>query len=285
MSETPASVEKKSSFYLPFLLLGKGQREALTLLYRFCRIADDISDEPGTPKAKRAAFEVLETSLEECLEGHPASGFWTDFKAALDRYGIPSAALRDILKGVEKDLGKVRLQTFEDLLDYSHLVAGGPGRASMAIFGGRGPRHELYAEKLGAFLQVTNVVRDVLEDRDLGRLYLPAKDMKRFGVDPEHPREGPAWDTFVRFELDRAWDSWKSARRSLDTRERSRLLAAEGMAEVYTHLHHRLKKDPSSALRGRISLPLGVKIFATLRAALRCFYWRLKPAGDCGCGE
>jgi phytoene synthase len=283
MSGTQGAVERKSSFYLPFLLLGAKRRNALIQLYHFCRVADDLSDEPGTPGQKRRRFAAFRCDLDACLSGNPKGGFWIDFKQTIDAYAIPHQALLDTLRGVEMDLEAVRLQTFHDLLDYAHLVAGGPGRAAMAIFGGRGPRHEKYAEHLGAFLQITNVVRDILEDRELDRLYLPEHDLKRFGVDPDHPVCGPEWDAFVRFELGRALDAWKSAKKCLDTRERSRLLAAEGMAAVYTHLHQRLMCNPSLALKGRVSLPLFVKITATLGSALRCLWWRFKPASDCGC--
>jgi phytoene synthase len=279
-------LERKSSFFLPFLLLGKKRREALTLLYHFCRIADDVSDEPGTPVQKRRLFNALQKELEACLTGHPKGAFWVSFKESIDAHRIPPQTLRDTLRGVAMDLDKVRFQTFAELLAYAHLVAGGPGRASMAIFDGHGPRHERYAENLGAFLQVTNVVRDYLEDRDLGRLYLPLKDMKRFGVDPQHPVPGPAWDSFVRFELDRAWGYWESAQRSLETCERSHLIAAEGMAAVYGRLHHRLKKNPGAILQDRVSLSTWNKIAATMSAALRCGLWRLKPKSpDCGCGS
>jgi len=285
MSDPQGAVERKSSFFLPFLLLPKEQRQALTLLYRFCRLADDLSDEPGTTEEKRARFLAFEAEMEACLRGEPKSDFWKGLREAIDRHQVPPEALGDILRGVEKDLGDVRLQTYQDLLDYSHLVAGGPGRASMAIFGGRGPRHEQYAEQLGVFLQVPNVVRDFLEDHALGRLYLPERDLQRFGVDPERPEPGPAWDALVRFELSRAAEAWCSAKRSLDTRERSRLLAAEGMAAVYERLHRRLMENPSLILKGRVSLPLFAKLTATLGAALRCLGWRLKPASDCGCGS
>jgi phytoene synthase len=286
MSPDAQGMERKSSFFLPFLLLGRKRRVALTLLYRYCRIADDVSDEPGTLKQKRRRFNAFRLNLEACLRDRPTAGFWRELKEVIDEHRIPPQALRDTLRGVEMDLKKVRLQTYTELLDYAHLVAGGPGRASMAIFGGRGPRYERYAENLGAFLQITNVVRDFLEDQDLGRLYLPLKDLQRYGVDPDHPRCGPAWDAFVRFELGRAWGHWESAQRSLETCERSHLLAAEGMASVYCRLHKRLLKDPGAILQGRVRLSAWDKVSATLSAALRCGLWRIKPkSADCGCGS
>jgi phytoene synthase len=286
MTQDPQQLERKSSFFLPFLLLGNKQREALTLLYRFCRVADDVSDESGTSLQKRRRFKTLQSELESCLAGHPNGLFWVSFKQSIDTHHIPPQALRDTMRGVAMDLKTIRFQTFTELLSYAHLVAGGPGRAAMAIFGGHGPRHERYAENLGAFLQITNVVRDYLEDRELGRLYLPLKDMKRFGIDPRHPAPGPKWDAFVRFELELAWSYWESAQRSLETCERSRLIAAEGMASVYARLHYRLKKNPSAILQCRVNLSAWDKVAATLTAAFRCGLWRLKPKNsNCGCGS
>jgi len=284
MNAPTTTPEKKSSFYLPFLLLGKERREALSLLYRFCRAADDLSDEPGKTGEKRRRFGLFRRELESCLRGRPHPGFWTSFHSMVERYGLSPESLRSILRGVETDLGKVRFHKFSELLRYSQNVAGGPGLCAMAIFGGRSLGHERYALDLGTYLQVTNVLRDFLEDRDLGRLYLPSEDFKRFGVDPSNPQPGAAWDSFVRFELDRAKLHWESAKRSLSGRERSRLLAAEAMAAVYSVLHAKLRRNPGAILRGRVRLSLPVKCVATAWAALRCLVGRLRPVVDgCGC--
>jgi phytoene synthase len=245
-------------------------------LYRFCRLADDIADEPGPPAAKRRALLRLRATLlsgfRDGSSPHPVVG---PFLEAALPLGVTLPPLLSLLRGCERDTGRVRLDTFPRLRTYALEVAGGPGLSSMEIFGFFDEAHRSYARDLGLFLQLTNVVRDVREDLALGRLYLPAAEWRRHGLTPGVlPAPGPAWDAFARFQLDRALSFWDSARRRLDLRERGALATAEAIAAVYLVLHRRLHRDPSRALSGRVSLSAGRKAAAVAGALFRCLSWR-----------
>jgi phytoene synthase len=180
-----------------------------------------------------------------------------------------------MIKGVRRDLRPLRFKTFSELHRYCLQVAGGPGLASMEIFGFKDESHRNYAENLGMFLQLVNMARDYQEDLSLHRQYFPAEDFKKFHLIPGSIDETNAqWRSFVEFQLDRAWLFWKRAQRALTRRQRSELATAEAIAAVYVKLFQKLKKDPQKILRGKTSLSRWDKILSVAGAACRCFYWR-----------
>jgi 15-cis-phytoene synthase len=272
MTSVNPSLHGQTNFYLPMLLLPAPRRLALEGLYRFCREADDIADEPGTVAGKSRRLKGLRLDLRRGFKaGRSAHPILGPYLAAALPLGVTLPPLETILDGCERDLGSVRFRTFRELQDYSLQVAGGPGLASMEIFGFHDGPHRAYARNLGLFLQLTNVMRDVKEDLALGRLYLPVEDWKRFGLKPGVlPVPGPAWDAFVRFQLDRANGFWQAARRDLDLRERGALSTAEAIAAVYRRIHRELHADPSLALAGRVRLSAFGKAAAVLGAWTRC---------------
>jgi 15-cis-phytoene synthase len=278
------SLERKTSFFLPLLLLDPPRRAGLERLYRFCWAADDISDGEGSPSAKQRLLREFKRDLADCLKGRPRDAFWASFLETLRRFRMSSGPLWTILQGVERDLSHPRFKRFDELRSYAQQVAGGPGLAAMEIFGGRSPDHRRYAENLGVFLQLVNITRDFLEDRAMGRRYFPLEDFTRFGISEKDPVPGFAWSAFVRFQLNRAYGFWSEACRALPRRERCRFTTAEAIAAVYGVLFRKLKDHPERILQGRVALSGPEKIMATLGAAARCFCWRLKPPpNDCGC--
>jgi phytoene synthase len=154
-------------------------------------------------------------------------------------------------------------------------VAGGPGLASMEIFGFKDKAHRIYAENLGVFLQLVNITRDYKEDMTLGRRYFPDEDFKRFHLNPlQIDEKSSLWKSFVHFQLDRAWSYLQKARKSLTRREQSRLHTAEAIASVYIKLHQKLKAHPHQILEGRISLSRFDKLLSVAGASARCFLWK-----------
>ena len=145
----------------------------------------------------------------------------------------------------------------------------------MEIFGFRDRAHREYAENLGVFLQIVNIVRDIREDQHLGRLYLPSEDFKRFHLHPDHLEERNShWAPFIHFQLDRAWSFLEKSRKALSRRQRAALPTAEAIAAVYVRLFHDLKRHPSKILRGKHSLSKSSKLIAAASAALRCLWWK-----------
>ena len=149
--------------------------------------------------------------------------------------------------------------------------------ASMEIFGFKDKPHRDYAENLGVFLQIVNMVRDYREDKDLGRLYLPEKDFKRFHLRPQFIDElDSQWKPFVEFQMDRAWGFLETARRSLSGPQRAQLATAEAIAAVYVKLYQKLRAQPHLILKGRVGLSKADKLLSVLGAVGRCWIWKAR---------
>jgi len=272
-------LKKKTSFYYPFLLLPREKREAMEALYRFCWVADEISDSSDPLPLKKKNLIRFRKNLSLCRAGKPPGPLFQKLWETISRFRLSSEPLDRILEGVERDLRPVRLKRFAELHRYALQVAGGPGLASMEIFGFRDPAHRDYAENLGVFLQIVNIVRDYREDLGLGRLYLPAEDFKRFHLNPTSIGENNShWKPFVEFQLDRAWTFLEKARRSLTLRQRSELPTAEAIAAVYVKLHQKLRNHPSLILKGKVSLSSRAKLLSVVGITGRCLLWRVSNA-------
>ena len=257
------SLQKKTNFYYPFLLLPPAQRQALETLYRFCWAADEISDGPGSPTEKRRKLSRFKQNLKAAFQGRAQDPLFQKLQDLIRNFSLTREPLERILKGVERDLRPIRFQKFAELQSYALQVAGGPGLASMEIFGFKDKVHQVYAENLGVFLQLVNIVRDFKEDRDMGRQYLPVEDFRRFKLNPSSLGEEKAdWKDFVEFQLRRAYSFLEKSRASLNVRERKQLPTAEAIAAVYLRLFRKLLENPGRILKERISLPKWERLYA-----------------------
>jgi len=192
------------TFYLASALLPLNKRLAARALYAFCRLSDDIVD--NSLHADRR--EKLNAWRKHILSFHPSD---TDLVAVAwantrTRFNIPTRYAEQLLDGVVSDLTKSRYETFDELASYAYGVASTVGLMAMHIIGFRGPEAIPYAVKLGIALQLTNILRDVSEDWDNGRLYLPQEDLRRFDITEADLAAGkvtPAWRRFMRFQIER----------------------------------------------------------------------------------
>ena len=179
---------RAKNFYYSFVLLSAQQRKAMCAIYTFMRYCDDLSDEPG---ASKAAVERWRADLEEALEGrftdHPV---WPAFHHAVRRFGIPHEYFRQMIDGISSDLGPRRLETFDELYRYCYQVASVVGLTIIHIFGFDTQSALPLAEKCGVAFQLTNILRDIREDAERRRIYLPAEDLERFGVTEGDLRSG-----------------------------------------------------------------------------------------------
>jgi phytoene synthase len=192
------------TFSLAAALLPAAQCRAVQALYAFCRLSDDIVDRTshGDPAAELAAWRRRALSSQPAGED-PVARAWADTRL---RFGIPARYAEQLLDGVASDLVRKRYDSFDELAGYAYRVASTVGLMAMHIVGFSGPEALPYAIKLGVALQVTNVLRDVAEDWRRGRLYLPADELHRFGLDEGDIAAGrvtPAWRRFMRFQIER----------------------------------------------------------------------------------
>lgn len=261
-----------ANFYYGIRLLPRAKRHAMSAVYAFARRVDDIGDGDLEPPAKLAALDAARASLAtvgDVAGGRCAgAGAWcrdpvvVALADASTRFSLPLSALELLIDGVELDVRDTRYETFDDLVVYCRDVAGTIGRLCVAIFtGGDGNGHAGLADDLGVAMQLTNILRDVREDYEQGRVYLPAEDLRRFECSaPEVSAE------LIRFEADRArewFDRGLELVDALDSRSASCLLAMTG---IYRRILERIVERPDEILRRRISLPAWEKGWLAARS-------------------
>ncbi|MBA3260834.1 MAG: squalene/phytoene synthase family protein [Gemmatimonadales bacterium] len=198
------------SFYFASRFLPPRKRRAVFALYDYCRHADNLVDARGDrPKAQVLAdLTALGTLVRSIHAGDPPPGErWLALGDTLRRSEVPLAPLLELLEGVAMDLDDVAYPDFATLHRYCRLVAGGVGLMLGPVLGATSSRFREPGIGLGVAMQLTNVLRDVAEDLGAGRLYLPADELARFGLDRqilERRRATPEFVAFMRFQITRA---------------------------------------------------------------------------------
>ena len=236
----------KSNLALSFVALPRDRRRDISIFYAFCRLVDDIADEPGpTLEQRRAALDLWRESLEGRAQGE--AGLAAAVRTLISKYSLPTAHFREIIAGVEMDLSPAGFDTWDDLRVYCHRVASVVGLVSIEVFGYRDPRCREYAIDLGLALQLTNILRDVGQDyANGGRIYLPREDLARFGYAAEKLAVGCRDDAFLElmdFEANRAGNFYRSAHAALPATERHNMRAAEIMRSIYERLLRKMQRD------------------------------------------
>lgn len=260
----------KSNLALAFVALPKERRGDISTFYAFCRIVDDIADEPGDPVVKQAGLDSWKRAVAEKFEGEPALA--EAVRSVIAKYSLPVAHFREVIAGVEMDLQGAAYATWEDLRLYCHRVASVVGLISIEIFGCKDARSREYAEHLGLALQLTNIIRDVGQDlANEGRIYLPAEDLARFGITAEDlaaKRRDERFLALMDFEAARAREFFEKARRALPPPDRRALVAAEIMAAIYSRLLDKMQRDRFHVFDRRYALPKWQKIAVILRKSI-----------------
>ncbi len=189
------------NFAYGIMVLPKRKRRAIAAIYAFAREVDDIADGDAPPEEKRARLE----ELHRRLDGPPGDeAMWLALADARGRFPIPSQPLHDLVDGGLIDLDRSRYDSFGELRDYCAHVAGAVGVACIGVYGADQPQR---AEALGIALQLINIMRDVREDWQLGRVYLPQDELAAYGVSDEDIGAGrltPAWQALMAYQAARA---------------------------------------------------------------------------------
>ncbi|MEX2598569.1 MAG: phytoene/squalene synthase family protein, partial [Dehalococcoidia bacterium] len=239
-----ATITRKEArnFYYAFITLPHARRRAVYAAYAFSRLADDIADGDGTAGQKAEALGELRTQLREAFAGDREGLVFTALADAATTYGIPESLFHDILDGVEMDLVTTRYETFEDLKEYCYRVASAVGLVSIHIFGYREPQQapaEQYAVDFGLAMQLTNILRDLREDMERNRIYLPQEDLRRFGYTEQQLRDGVIngeYQEMMRFQAERARIYFASGARLLPLLDSRSRPCAAGLHEMYSRL-------------------------------------------------
>jgi phytoene synthase len=286
-----------SNFYPSFLLLSKPKRRAMDALYSFTRYTDDLIDNPEPVEARREALVQWRASLETALSGNfdptgirpwlegrrdrrlpadkmPGEVFLPALVDTVERFGIPVEHLMAVVDGVGMDLDRASYETFDELVTYCHRVASAVGLACIHVWGFRGNEAFEPARKCGVAFQVTNILRDLKEDAEQGRIYLPMEDFRGSGYSVEALAAGVVDDAFgrlMRLQIDRARQLYREGAELFDRLEPDGRRIFGMMTTVYHRLLERISHRPGRVFRGRVGLSRRQKLGIAAR-------WMLLPA-------
>jgi phytoene synthase len=267
-----------ANFSVGFRFLPRAKRQAVYAAYAFCRWADDIADSVearGDRQECLSSTEQLDLwqfELDRCYSGHPTHPITIALADALQHFAIPKSAFVALIDGCRQDLVKHRYETFDELLHYCELVAASISDISLAIFGYRTPAAIGYGRDLSSALQLTNVTRDVGDDLERDRIYIPAEELRRFDVTEAEligKVESDRMRRLIDFEIDRAESYFRAAEPLLNELSADARFPVLLMGGVYATVLRRLREDPLVVLRRRLSLSTPEKVLVVVRRIFR----------------
>jgi len=260
------------NFYYSFLLLPRPERNAMCAMYAFMRYCDDLSDDE-TVTDRAPAIARWKADLESALEGKaPEHALWPSFMDAVERYRIPHLYFFEMIEGVSSDLEPREIQTFQELYDYCYHVASVVGLTIVHIFGFEKPAALELAEKCGIAFQLTNILRDVKEDAQKQRVYLPAEDLARFSVtrqDLEAPQVNDKLRLLLRFEGERARTYYRESAPLVGMVGRNNQSSLRALIGIYSKLLDKIEAANFEVLSQRVRVPTIEKLWVLGQSVLR----------------
>ena len=248
-------------------LLPADKRRGLAVIYAFARRIDDIGDGTMPPEDKIAALEDARLAIGDLAAAGAEDPVLFALADVERNFPVPIRAFGELIDGCIADVRGTSYGTFEDLLHYCRCVAGSIGRLSLGIYGTSGEAElaAQLADSLGVALQLTNILRDVREDYQNGRVYLPSEDLAKFDVALDVPSESQ-FGRLIEFEVERARDWYATGMRLLPMLDWRSAACTGAMAGIYRRLLERIAAQPAAVLRGRMSLSTGEKAVVAVKA-------------------
>ncbi len=258
------------NFYYSFVVLPPEKRRALCAVYAFMRYCDDISDGDGTAESKKAGLVRWRAQLDSALTGQTGSNpIFPAFSDTVRRFRIPGDYFHWIIDGAEMDLTLDRYETFDDLYHYCFRVASAVGLVCVRIFGYSDERAIKLAEECGIAFQLTNILRDIKEDAAMGRIYIPADELRRFNCDPADFKNGTLSEDFRRlmsFQIERAQHYYEKAGHLLPLVDKPSRPSLWAMVKIYRGILEKIEKRRCDVFKERIRLSNSEKSVIMLRA-------------------
>jgi len=259
-----------SSFYYSFLFLSPEKRQAITALYAFCREVDDIVDECHDTSLAQQKLDWWKSSMRETFEYSPNHPIQQALLPAIERYDLPLQYFLDIIAGMEMDLHKFRYETFDELSLYCYRVAGAVGLLLVKIMGYYDKSVEKYAKDLGLAFQLTNILRDIKEDAERNRIYLPLQELAQRGLSEKEILNAEISDNMqdlLDFQIERARGYYQSAFENLPSQERESQRCGVIMSSIYYAILDKIATDPGAVLKRRVSIPTWKKLWLAWNTA------------------
>lgn len=265
-----------SSFYYSFMFLPEVQRKAITALYAFCREVDDVVDECHDADLARSKLNWWRAEIFGTFDGNAHHPVCQALSTSIKDFNLPKEHFLEIIDGMTMDLQQTRYANFAELSLYCYRVASVVGLMAAEIFGFEDRATLNYAHNLGMAFQLTNIVRDVKEDAERGRIYLPLDELARFGVSEqdilEHRSTDNCTDNIKRlldFQVQRAREYYDKAFSLLPEVDRYSQRTGIIMAGIYMTVLNVIEKDSCQVLKQRVSLSPLRKLWIAWRTARR----------------
>ncbi len=260
-----------SNFISSFWFLPREKREAMRVVYAFCRLTDDIvdsaEDKGMDPAIVKKEIALWKEQTVQAVRGQEDASMPVVLRELADivrKYKIPEEHFMGLIEGCEMDLVHSSYADFKGLQEYCYRVASTVGLMCREIFGHQTEQSKEYSVDLGIAFQLTNILRDIKSDIERGRVYLPEEDLARFGLSRDEflslvksPGDEAAIGKFRRlmeFEIERAGGFYQKARVNLKARDRGAFVAAEVMDSVYFTILMKIKSDPLRVLKSKARL-------------------------------
>jgi phytoene synthase len=259
------------NFYYAFLLLPPDQKLAMCAVYSFMRHADDIGDRVETPVgSRRVAINNWEDALKRALKGHYGGNpVLPALHDTVQRYNIPREYFFALIEGIKSDLSPRQPRSFDELYSYCYQVASVVGMTCVHIWGCNSPEALRLAEKCGVAFQLTNILRDIPEDAQMGRVYLPKTDLEQFGLSAEEliaGKPGKHFGDLMAFEWNRANLYYSEVEPLLDMVNASARPALWAMISIYYNILRRIREHRYDVFTHRAELSSLEKTWIALRA-------------------
>jgi phytoene synthase len=250
-------------------LLRKPERQALSAVYALARRIDDIGDGDGTAEEKLVGLKRVRHDIE-AIDPQTDDLVLAAVADAAQRYQLPLGCFGEIIDGCEMDVNGTSYETIDDLVGYCRNVAGSVGRLSLAIFGTDRPDEAIpLADALGVALQLTNILRDVMEDKSFGRVYLPSQDAVSVNCAPDLNCPAPDVARLVALECVRAREWFAEGMALLPLLDARSRACVGAMAGIYRRLLVRIERDPMAVMERRVSLPTWEKALVAVNSIAR----------------
>jgi 15-cis-phytoene synthase len=257
------------NFYYSFLVMPAAKRAAMCAIYAFMRRSDDIADGAANPAVASEGLRQWRSTVEAALRGEPISEPTLPALAdTVKRYRIEPRHFHELLDGTEMDQRVTRYETFEELYRYCYHVASVVGLVVLPVFGYKDKVALVPAEACGIAFQLTNILRDVKEDAGMGRIYLPAEDLRRFGVeeaDIMSSRTTPQFIELMKFEAGRARKYYAKAVPLLDMIEPDSRGTLAVMIAIYGGILDKIEERNYAVFDEKIRLSTAEKVWIVIK--------------------
>jgi phytoene synthase len=267
------------SFFLSASLLPKEKRWDTFALYNFCRYADNIIDKPRNRSVEELKMEIdhlakeIETAYKYGESEHPVV---KSFAIIARKYQIPIKYPLELLEGVKMDLTIRRYDSFNDLYLFCYRVAGVVGIMMTYVLGFSNKRALYFAEKLGIAMQLTNILRDIKEDKNMGRIYLPAEELTKFNLtyeDIENEVFNKRVQDLVTFQINRANRYYKESQDGVKYLNMKTQFAITSASKIYQSILLKLEARNHNPFVGRVFVRLREKLVILIQELFKTRFW------------